>query len=121
VFRYDPGTGTWIEEEKLIASDGAALDLFGHSVSISGDIALVGAYYDDDNGDDSGSAYVFRYDPGTGAWIEEEKLLASDGAVDDHFGWSVSISGDVALVGAFGDDDNGDDSGSAYVFHFKID
>ena len=45
-------------EHKLVASDGAAEDYFGHSVSLSGDRALVGAYRDDDWGTDSGSAYV---------------------------------------------------------------
>ena len=108
-------TGTiWSQEAKLLASDGAALDRFGFSVSISGDYAAVGAYFDDDNGDDSGSAYVFKR-TGT-SWAEEAKLLPSDGAADDLFGYSVSISGDYALVGARFDDDNGDDSGSAYLF-----
>jgi len=50
-------------------------------------------------------------------WIEMEKILASDGAEYDHFGTSVSISGDYALIGAHGDDDNGDYSGSAYIFN----
>ena len=98
----------------LTSSDAAAGDEFGGSVSISGDVALIGAQFDDDNGDASGSAYVFRR-IGT-AWIQEAKLTASDGAVGDHFGFSVSISGDVALIGAQFDDDNGDASGSAYVF-----
>ena len=89
------------------------MDGFGDSVSVSGDVAVVGAILDDDNGEFSGSAYVFRYDGAV--WVEEEKLTASDGAAEDFFG-SVSISGDVALVGAWGDDDNGSDSGSAYVF-----
>lgn len=118
VFRFDPETGEWVEEEKLLASDGAGQDHFGISVSISGDVALVGADGDDDNGNVSGSAYLFRYDPGTMTWVEEEKLLASDGAPYDDFGYSVSISGDVALIGAYGDDDNGDQSGSAYVFRY---
>jgi hypothetical protein len=103
-----------VEEQKLIASDGAAEDQFGNSVSISGDVALVGAPYDDDNGNASGSAYVFRGN--CSSWVEEQKLLASDGAAFDWFGLSVSISGDVALVGAFADDDNGRLSGSAYVY-----
>ncbi len=107
--------GSWIEEAKLTASDGAASDLFGFSVSISGDVAIVGAFFDDDNGTDSGSAYVFRHS-GEGVWTQEAKLTASDGAAADRFGISVSISGDVAIVGARLDDDNGSSSGSAYVF-----
>jgi len=105
---------SWIEQDKLLASDGAADDWFGRFVSIDGDYAIVGAIGDDDNGDSSGSAYVFTLS-GT-SWIEQDKLLASDGAADDYFGWSVSISGDYAIIGAYCDDDNGLDSGSAYVF-----
>ena len=114
LFRHD-GID-WVEEVKLLASDGAAYDRFGHSVSISGDVAVIGARLDDDNGDMSGSAYVFRFDGAN--WIEEAKLLASDGAPEDEFGNSVSVSGDVAVIGAHLDDDNGAESGSAYVFRF---
>ena len=52
------GATSWSQEAKLTASDGAAFDEFGHSVSISGDTAVVGARFDDDNGAGSGSAYV---------------------------------------------------------------
>jgi hypothetical protein len=112
IFRWD-GTA-WVQQQKLLASDGAADDWFGWSVSISGDYAIVGAYRDDDKEYDSGSAYIFKRD-GT-AWVQQQKLTASDGAARDHFGWSVSISGDLAIVGAHGDDDKGDMSGSAYIF-----
>jgi hypothetical protein len=105
----------WLEEQKLFASDGAAGDIFGESVSISGDYAIVGASGDDDNGSGSGSAYIFLRS-GTG-WVQQAKLTASDGNALDFFGWSVSISGDYAIVGAYYDDDNGmADSGSAYIF-----
>jgi len=120
IFRYDSGTQAWTEEEKLLASDGAAEDRFGQSVSISGDVAVIGAPEDDDNGYNAGSAYIFRYDSGTQAWTEEEKLLASDGAVNDLFGLEVSVSGGTALVGARYDDDNGSFSGSAYVFRYDM-
>ena len=106
---------SWNEQIKLNASDGAAYDHFGISVSMSGSYAIVGAEYDDDNGiNNSGSAYIFRYDGES--WSEQAKLTASDGAVGDCFGYSVSISGDYAIVGAVHDDDNGDSSGSAYIF-----
>ena len=110
-------TVTETENKKLTASDGAEDDEFGYSVSISGDFAIVGAYWDDDNGENSGSAYIFSKDfGGANNWGKVKKLTASDGAKDDHFGTSVSISGDFAIVGAYGDDDNGSDSGSAYIF-----
>ena len=104
----------WTEEAKLTASDGTAHAQFGSSVSYSGDYALIGARYEDDAGIDSGSAYIFRR-AGT-VWTEEAKLTASDGAANELFGWSVSLSGDYALVGAFLDDDAGSNSGSAYIF-----
>jgi hypothetical protein len=105
---------TWTQQQKLFASDGAAGDHFGHSVSIVRDTALIGAPGDSDNGSNSGSAYVFTR---TGAtWTQKQKLLASDGAAEDIFGVSVSLSGDTALIGAPGDGDNGNFSGSAYVF-----
>ncbi len=98
---------------KLLADDGAAWDEFGHSVAISGTTAIVGAHLDDDNGTNSGSAYLF--DTATGRQIT--KLLPDDGAEGDHFGESVAIGGTTAIVGAlFGDNDNGDNSGSAYLF-----
>jgi hypothetical protein len=94
--------------------DGGAGDYFGYSVFHSDDTALIGAYRDDDNGGDSGSVYVFTRIGNI--WTQQAKLLASDGAAGDLFGSSVSLSGDTALIGADGDDDNGVDSGSAYVF-----
>jgi len=100
----------WDEQAKLLADDGAADDFFGLSVSISGDYAIVGAYGDDDSGSGSGSAYVFHNSQGV--WTQQAKLLADDGAQYDQFGTDVSISGDYAIVGAYGDDDS---TGSAYV------
>ncbi len=115
VFQKPPGGwANMTQTAKLTASDGAAGDLFGRSASISGDLAVVGARLDDDNGNASGSAYVFRWNGS--AWVQEQKLLASDGATGDRFGTSVAISGATAIVGAPYDDDNGGDSGSAYLF-----
>ena len=103
---------------KLSASDGASYDYFGYSVSVSGDTALVGADLDDDNGANSGSAYVFQRSGGV--WSQQAKLAASDGAAFDWFGVSVSVSGDTALVGASLDDDKGSGSGSAYVYELGL-
>ena len=106
------GTTTGLQTAKLLADDGTAFDHFGRSVAISGATAIVGAHWDDDNGSSSGSAYLF--DITTGRQIA--KLLPNDGAAFDHFGNFVAISGATAIVGAWQDDDNGDDSGSAYLF-----
>ena len=109
-----PGSVTFAPEAKLLPSDGAASDYFGRSVALSGDTALVGAFYDDDNGSASGSAYVFVRSGAT--WTQQQKLLPSEGAASDQFGISVALSGDTALVGARGDDDdNGSESGGAYI------
>ncbi|MCH8153521.1 MAG: FG-GAP repeat protein, partial [Planctomycetes bacterium] len=97
---------------KLLPDDGAAEDHFGISVAISGATAIVGAYLDDDNGDFSGSAYLF--DTATGRQIF--KLLPDDGAAFDWFGVSVAISGTTCIVGARNHDDNGTNSGAAYLF-----
>jgi hypothetical protein len=106
---------TWTEQAKLLASDGATEDFFSaYAVSISNDTALIGAAGDDDNGDGSGSAYVFTRTGTT--WTEQAKLLTSDGITGDSFGGSVSLFDDTAIIGAGGDDDNGAESGSVYVF-----
>ena len=110
-------SGTWNQAAKLTASDGAAQDRFGYSVAVHGDTIVVGARKDDDNGAQSGSAYVFTK-PATG-WATTstaDKLTASDGAADDEFGLSVAVHGDTIVVGAMYDEDNGSNSGSAYVF-----
>ena len=44
------------------------------------------------------------------------KLVAADADAYDYFGYSVAIAGDTVVIGAFGDDDGGSDSGSVYVF-----
>jgi hypothetical protein len=106
--------GIWSQEAKLTASDAAFDDVFGDSVSVSGDTAVIGATQDDDAGSNSGSTYVFVRSGGT--WTEQAKLTASDAAFSDKFGQAVSVSEDTALVGSHQDDDAGSKSGSAYVF-----
>src|SRR5215471_18101934 len=92
---------SWTEEQKLVASDGAANDNFSYSLSLAGDRALIGAYSNDNV---RGAAYVFvRNDGGAGAWTEEQKLVASDGAEFSQFGNSISLAGDRALIGAYWD------------------
>jgi hypothetical protein len=104
------------ESAKLTASDGTAGDRFSLFLSVSGDMLVIGAYHDDDCGSLSGSAYVFRFHGAD--WIEQAKLLASDCAAGDRFGYRVSVSGDAAVIGAFLDDnEKGIDAGSAYVFY----
>jgi hypothetical protein len=63
---------------------------------------------------DWGAAYIFER-AGNGTWPETEtvKLQASDRATNDRLGWSVAISGDVAIVGAF---NKNSVTGAAYIF-----
>ena len=104
----------WTQIENLTASDAAAGDNFGRSVAIDGNYALIGAAGTADDPDASGSAYLFEHTD-TG-WTQTQKLTANDAATGDAFGWSVAIDGTYALIGAYGDDDDGDASGSAYLF-----
>jgi len=126
--RYDNDSGTWsgsayifkrdgtnwIEQAKLIASDATEYDCFGISVSIDGDYVIVGAF----TAEGCGAAYIFKRDGTT--WTQQAKLTASDGASNDNFGISVSISGDYVIVGAYGDQDHGFYTGAAYIFEKPI-
>ncbi len=120
-------TGTvWSQQQKLVGSDRDDGDFCGHSVSISGDYAVVAAYNDDEdvNGvnplPSAGSAYIFKNNGVT--WTQQQKIIASDRTEADYFASSVSISGDYLLVGAPKEDHdaNGGNSmnnaGSAYAF-----
>lgn len=105
----------WVQQTKLSPSDGTSADSFGYSVAIDDDTVLVGSIYDDDNGENSGSAYVFKRNSNT--WTQQDKLLPSDGKAYDFFGYSVSLEGDAALIGATSTGYyNEDRIGSAYVF-----
>ena len=108
--------GKWLEDSKLFAVDGQAFDCFGRSVSLDGDRLAIGADEEDDNGGDSGSAYVFERDT-DGRWLEASKLLPPDGQPDARFGFSVSLDGDALAIGAPDDDNSGGlNAGSAYTF-----
>jgi YVTN family beta-propeller protein len=104
--------GTWIEAQKLAASDGAAFDQFGTSVGLSGDAALIGA----PSASGTGAAYVFD---GTGVnWIQVQKLTGSDSTSGDQFGYKVALHGTAALIGApFADVDPNTEQGAGYVFN----
>ena len=106
---------TWNQQAKLTAADAASGDRFGISVAVDGETAVIGSYLDDDGGIGSGSAYVFVRSGN--AWSQQAKLTADDAAPNDQFGfYFIAVDGDMAVVGANRDDDGGTDSGSAYVF-----
>jgi hypothetical protein len=111
------GPDSWGEVAKLTASDAEDDDFFGHSVSISGDTVVVGAGGEDGAGFNRGAAYVFeRNRGGADTWGEVQKLTASGAEDWDYFGWSVAISGDTVVVGAYTEDGAGSNRGAAYVF-----
>ncbi len=102
------------DENKSFTLDSEPGDNFGLAVSLNGDHAIIGAPDDDANGEDSGSAYIFKKQGAT--WGEQQKLVPGDGEAGDHFGSSLSISGDYAIVGAPRETTTGYNSGAAYIF-----
>jgi len=118
VFTYSGGS--WDTGTKIQASDKAVGDKFGYSVSMNSDGTKVvaGAYMEDPGGtSDAGSAYIFTYSGGS--WDTGTKIQASDKAVGDKFGNSVSMSGDgtKVIVGAqLNHPDGTSDAGAAYIF-----
>ena len=108
---------------KLTADDGATWDRFGNfgAASISGGTIVIGAGWDDDHGSMSGSVYAFEKSSSSdaGSWTQVAKLIADDGAANDKFGYAVAISDGIVIVGSPCDDDNGGNSGSAYMFRVK--
>ena len=94
-----PSASEQINTTKLVASDAAARDLFGKSVAVGGDLVVVGAECNNAGaGYCSGSAYVFRTTNGGASWNETAKLVASDAAKSDYFGYSVAVGGDLVAV-----------------------
>ena len=115
VYRFDGVT--WFPEAEIRPSDGEAWDSFGASVALSGKMLLIGVPGDSDSGSDAGSVYVYRYQDGT--WTKTDKLLPADVAAQDLFGWSLAFDGTTAVVGAWADDDRGNEAGAAYVFRYE--
>jgi hypothetical protein len=127
--RNQGGANAWGQVTKLTADDAEISDDFGWSVAISDDAIIVGARHKDDGPDEpwshAGAAYIFgRNQGGIEVWGQMVKLLASDAGFNDLFGWSVAITTDNVVVGAWGE--NGGlgsplpDAGAAYVFDYQI-
>jgi hypothetical protein len=118
VYRYNSGTMQWEIEAKLVALDGAEGDQFGTSVAIAESRIVVGSPTDSDNGFQSGSAYVFRYYPETPGWLQEQKIIASDGTSSDFFGFSTAISDNRVVVGSPLEGGTASNRGAVYVYEF---
>ena len=102
------------QQAKIEASDAQTGDEFGYSVDISSDTVVAGAWAEDTGGSNAGAAYVFTRS-GT-SWSQQAKLVSSDIAASDKFGYSVAIDGDTMVAGATGEDTGANAAGSAYVF-----
>ncbi|WP_353780058.1 T9SS type A sorting domain-containing protein [Winogradskyella sp. 3972H.M.0a.05] len=126
VYVFEKMGGSWLETQKLTALDREEDDEFGYSVSIDGNYLIVGAYLEEDdiNGNNnlssSGSAYIYKKDGSS--WSQLQKLVPSDRALGDQFGYSVAIRGDYIVIGAYKEDEDSDglntlnNAGSAYIF-----
>jgi len=114
VYVFTRTGGSWTQQAKLMASDAQSSDYFGDSVAVSGDTAVIGAYGEDTGGSYAGAVYVFTRSGGS--WTQQAKLLASDAQSSDYFGVSVAVSGDTAVIGAYGEATGGSDAGAVYVF-----
>ncbi len=114
-FSYRRHGDAWDFSQKFRGADTLAGDAFGFKAQIAGDYAVLSGHQKDKGAlFDAGAAYVF-HDDGT-TWTQVQKLEAPDPAASDFFGWSVSMGGDLIVVGAIDDDDGGNLTGSAYVF-----
>jgi hypothetical protein len=118
LYTLNSTSNTWGDQQKIVASDGAAWDIFGFAVAMSGTGHLVvGARGDDDKGSDSGAVYLFTLNSSSNTWGDQKKIVASDGAAGDWFGFAVAMSGTGHLVvGAVYDDDKGSASGAVYLY-----
>ena len=111
--RDQGGAGAWGQVMKLLPDDGSAGAQFGYDVWIGSNVAAVGAY----GASGSGLSYLFGRDKGgAGQWGQIASLEASDPDTNDLFGGSVAVSGDLMIIGAFGDDESANNAGAAYVF-----
>ena len=123
--RSGSGSSPWTQAQKLVASDRTNADEFGYSVAISGGFAIVGAYKEDEDKQGAntlstaGSAYAFKRSS-SGNWSELHKIIASDRANGDQFGYAVAVSDSNAIIGA---DHEGTGSstreGAAYLFRLE--
>lgn len=116
VFSLDAVSDQWDLDTVLSPGDLQESDYFGASSSMDDDLLVVSASWVDDQGEQSGAAYVFRWE--YGAWYQEAKLYATDGQAGDEFASSVSVENGKILIGAWTSSVNGLPTGSAYLFEY---
>lgn len=111
VYIFVRSGNSWSQQAKLVANNAEADDYFGHSVSISGDTAAIGAY-----GKENATGALYLYTRSNTSWSQQAAFSAADSAADDHFGYSVSISGDTVIAGAWKAVSLKGTTGAAYIF-----
>ncbi|KAA3638102.1 MAG: hypothetical protein DWP95_13305, partial [Proteobacteria bacterium] len=117
VYVFDLIAGTWVQSQKIFASDGEIGDRFGNAISLLGHQVLIGSLYDDVYGIDTGSAYLFELSDNF--WFEKEKIIPADGMSRTIYGSDVSLSAEQAMIGAPFDNERGANSGSVYMFDVR--
>jgi hypothetical protein len=118
----------WVEEDFLVADDGEDGDYFGGAVAVSGGVLIVGSKFNSETLHQAGAAYAYQravtvYEDGSWAmvWTQLAKLAHEDLLSQDYFGCSVAIHRNTTVIGAYGRDDGGTFSGSAFVYHVTFD
>lgn len=110
---FERTNGKWTQTQKLVAPDGKADDRFARGVAINKETALISAMHHDANANNAGALYVFKKQQGR--WHFTSKVLASDGASEDRFGWNLALTEKTAIIAAPHRDDKGNASGAAYI------
>jgi hypothetical protein len=112
VYRFDHSSAGWSQKQKFTSSDGTPINLFGASVSLFKDTALIGAYASKSY---RGTAYVFE--DKVGGFTQTREIVPSDGVAGDVFGYYTSIDAATALIGSYPADVNGTfEQGAAYFY-----
>lgn len=106
----------WTQQAQLFPSSGSTSDLFGTSVGISGDTAVVGAPSSDFITTNAGAAFVYTRPTGGSTWTQQQRLTATDAAFGDNLGVAVAIFGDTVAAGANLANGTYTDQGAVYVF-----
>ncbi len=120
VYMYTGGISTWQKNGRIVPQDSTQNHFFGGTVANLSHYLAVGAIGDDTNGTLSGAVYIYKQTSVGAPWVFHTKLTADDGSAEDYFGKSIAFAAinDTAyvVIGAYGDDDGGSQSGSVYVF-----
>ncbi len=119
IFEMD-STGEWMEGQKIVTADRDWEDYFGHAVDIYDDYLLIGALGENHTNDSSidmsnaGAIYAFEKNS-SGMWIEQQKVVATDHAINNQFGNSVALNENVAIVGSYNHQYSNLPQGAAYI------